>query len=510
MAVCEVNVPAAVLFSGLDPLLVEDVIDEGGQILVQARTPGGPAACPGCGVRSARVHGYHQRIVADVPLDGRAVVVQVRARRLVCSTLGCRNTFREQVPGVLERYQRRTARLTVQVRSVVRELAGRASIRLLAALPVRLSRHTAIRILLRIPLPRRSTPKALGVDDFALRRGQHYASVLIDAATHQRIDVLPDRKSDSLRAWLCEHPGVEVIVRDGSTAYAEGARRALPGVMQASDRWHLWNGLGRVVEKAVVAHSTCWAKAGPKRQQLTRETTTLQRWHDIHALLDQGVGLLDCSRRLGLALNTVKRYARVPQPDRLRRPPQYRACLVDPYRDHLRTRRADEPGVPVAHLFEELKALGYTGSLNLLHKYLNQGRHPSDRILPSPRRLTSPIMTRPADLPDQHRAHLNELLTACPELTALAALVHEFAQIMANRRGAEIDCWIKQVRAAGLIELEPFLTGVDQDHDAVVAGLTLPYSSGPIEGVNTKTKLIKRQMYGRAGFDLLRNRILLA
>ncbi|MEV6073436.1 ISL3 family transposase [Nocardia sp. NPDC052001] len=498
------------MFSGLDPLVVEDVVDEGGRILVQARTPGGSAACPGCGVRSARVHGYHQRIVADVPLDGRAVVVLVRARRLVCSTLGCRNTFREQVPGVLERYQRRTARLTCAVRSVVRELAGRASIRLLAALPVRLSRHTAIRILMRIPVPRWSTPKALGVDDFALRRGQHYATVLINAATHQRIDVLPDRKSQSLRTWLCEHPGVEVIVRDGSTAYAEGARRALPGVMQASDRWHLWNGLGRVVEKAVVAHSVCWAEAGPKRQQLTRETTTLQRWHDIHALLGQGVGLLDCSRRLGLGLNTVKRYARVPQPDRLRRPPQYRACLVDPYRDHLRTRRAAEPGVAVAHLFAELKTLGYAGSLNLLHKYLNQGRHLSDRILPPPKRLTSWIMTRPADLPDQHRAHLDELLAACPELTALAQLVHEFAPIMANRRGIEIDCWIKQVRAAGLIELEPILTGVDQDHDAVVAGLTLPYSSGPIEGVNTKTKLIKRQMYGRAGFDLLRHRILLA
>ncbi len=192
------------------------------------------------------------------------------------------------MPGVLERYQRRTARLTVAVRSVVRELAGRASIRLLTALPVRLSRHTAIRILMRIPLPRWSTPKALGVDDFTLRRGQHYASVLIDAATDRRIDVLPDRKSDSLRAWLCEQPGVEIIVRDGSTAYAEGARRALPGVMQASDRWHLWNSLGRVVEKAVVAHSACWAEAGPKRQQLTRETTTLQRWHDIHALLGQG------------------------------------------------------------------------------------------------------------------------------------------------------------------------------------------------------------------------------
>jgi transposase len=510
VSVCEVNVSAAVVFSGLSPLVVEDVIDEEQRIVVLTRTPSGPAACPGCGAGSVRVHGYHRRTVADVPLDGRPVTVEVRVRRLVCLTPDCCNTFREQVPGVLERYQRRTTRLTRQVRSVVRELAGRASVRPLAALAVRLSRHTAIRVLMRIPLPQTTVPRVLGVDDFALLRRHRYASVVIDADTHQRIDVLPDRKSDTLANWLREHPGVEIVVRDGSTTYAEAVRRALPAARQASDRWHLWHGLAQVAEKAVAAHSACWAKAGPKRQLLTREQTTLERWRAIHSLLDQGVGLLDCSRRLGLSLNTVKRYARVPEPDRLRRPPQYRACLVDGYRDHLRARRAAEPGVPVLRLFEEIKALGYTGGLNLLYKYVNQGRLDSDRITPSPRRVTRWLLTRPTNLSEGRRAHLDELLAACPEMTALAQVVREFAQLMGERRGADLDCWIKQVREAGLIELEPFLTGLDQDHDAAVTGLTLPYSNGPCEGVNTKTKLIKRQMYGRAGFPLLRHRILLA
>ena len=221
------------------------------------------------------------------------------------------------------------------------------------------------------------------------------------------------------------------------------------------------------------------------------------------------MGLLDCARRVGLGLNTVKRYARAPEPDRLRRPPQYRACLVDPHRDYLRQRRTEQPGVPVLDLFDEIKALGYTGSLNLLYKYINQGRLDSDRITPSPRCLTSWILTRPEDLSDDHRHQLGELLASCPEMTTLAQLVRDVACLIAQRRGADLDNWMAQARQADLPELHSFLNGLSQDHDAAVAGLTLPYSNGPTEGVGNKIKLIKRQSYGRAGFPLLRKRILL-
>jgi hypothetical protein len=158
------------VFSGLSPLVIEDVVDEGERVVVRARTPQDTAVCPVCGASSGRVHGYHWRTVADVPVDGRRVVVRVRVRRLVCPTRGCRHTFREQVPGVLERYQRRTTRLASQVKAVVKELAGRAGARLLAILAVGLSRHTALRALLRIPLPTGRVPRVIGVDDFALRR----------------------------------------------------------------------------------------------------------------------------------------------------------------------------------------------------------------------------------------------------------------------------------------------------------------------------------------------------
>ncbi|MGW0750787.1 ISL3 family transposase [Streptomyces sp. NPDC002587] len=498
------------VFSGISPLVIEDVLHDGERVVVRARTPKETAICPVCGASSGRVHGYHWRTVADVPVDGRRVVVRVRVRRLVCPTRGCRHTFREQVPGVLERYQRRTTRLTRQVRAVVKELAGRAGARLLAILAAGLSRHTALRTLLRIPLPIGRVPRVIGVDDFALRRRHRYATVVIDAETHERIDVL--RTADALETWLREHPGVEVVCRDGSTTYAEAIRRALPDAVQVSDRWHLWHNLCEAALSEIKAHSSCWATVldaplydGPRAQ------TTLERWHQVHDLLGQGVGLLECARRLQLALNTVKRYARADRPERMLRVPKYRSSLVDPYREHLRKRRAEDPAVPVLHLFEEIKALGFTGCLNLLHKYINQGRADADRSHISPRRLARMLLTRPDNLKAEHHDLLARLTAACPEMTHLATVIRTFAQLLKPQpeNADMLELWITQARAANLPYLHAFARGLERDRDAVIAAFTLPYSNGPTEGINTKTKRIARQMHGRAGFTLLRHRILL-
>jgi transposase len=500
------------VFSGLSALVIEDVEDAGEVICVRARTRDGAVACPGCGAGTSRVHGYHERTAADVPVDGRRVLVRVRVRRMRCPDPGCpRQTFREQVPGVLDRYQRRTTRLTGQVSAAARELAGRAGARLLPALGILVSRHTALRVLLRIPLPALAVPRVLGIDDFALRRSLVYATVLIDAETGRRVDVLPGRTADVVEGWLRNHPGVQVVCRDGSGAYAEAVRRALPGAVQVSDRWHLWHGLAEAVLKEVAAHSACWAGAAPP-QDGKRARTTLERWQQVHDLLGKGVGLLDCSRRLNLSLNTVKRYARTDKPERLQRAPQYRPTLVDPYRDHLRRRRAEEPAVPVQQLLREIRELGYQGSSNLLVRYINQGRAEGSRPHLSPRRAARLLLTRPAGLTAGQHETLAGITAACPEITALAGLITSFAALLTPDPGNDsaLRQWITAAHAAGLPHVHAFTRGLDLDIQAATAALTLPHHNGRTEGVNTRTKMIKRQMYGRAGFALLRHRILLS
>ncbi|WP_455755188.1 transposase [Streptomyces microflavus] len=429
------NALIGTVFSGLSALVIEEVADDGEVIRVAARSRDVPSPCPVCGVLTGKVHGYHGRTMADVPVDGRKVVVHVQVRRLVCPVLECRRqTFREQAPGLMERLQRRTNRLTSQVSAVVKELCGRAAARLSRSLAVPMSFATALRLLRRIPIPVVRTPRVVGVDDFALRRRHRYATIIIDAETGERIDVLPGREAAGLEAWLLEHPGVETVL------------------------------------------------------------------------------LLECSRRLDLALNTVKRYSRIPEPPADRIAPRYRTTLVDPYREHLRIRRATEPAVAVTQLFHEIKAQGYTGSHNLLVRYLTQGRAEGNRPVITPRHAARLLLTHPEHLWTKDTALLATLTSACPETAELAKFVGTFAQLLTPEKGndARLTEWIADVRAADLPHLHSFCNGLELDRAAVNAGLTLPHHNGRTEGVNTRTKRIMRQMHGRAGFDLLRHRILLS
>ena len=196
--------------------------------------------------------------------------------------------------------------------------------------------------------------------------------------------------------------------------------------MQCGDRWHLWHVLAEAAAKEVAAHSACWADGAPL-QEGTRAETNRERWQQVHDLRSQGVGLLDCSRRLGLALNTVKRYDKADKPERLRRAAQYRPTLVDPYRDYLRKGRAEEPGVPVRQLLREIRELGYPGSSNLLVRYISQGRADAGRPHIAPRKATQILLTNPGNLAGEQRETAGRLSGACPEMRALSTLIAKFA-----------------------------------------------------------------------------------
>jgi transposase len=465
-------------------------------------------------------------------------MICLTARRFLCLEPGCpKATFAEQVSGLTSPHARRTPIVTAVLEAVALALGGRAGARMSGHLAAAVSRMTLLRLIRAMPDPAVSaSPRVLGVDEFALRKGRVYGTLLVDVETRRPIDILDERSSDSFAAWLAARPGAELICRDRAGVYSDGGRQGAPGAVQVADRWHLWHNLGEAVERAVARHrehlpaalgppaaepaaitapEPAPPPAGPRAGRIAGRTR--ERHADVHRLLAGGRSLKGIAADLGLSRNTVRRFARATIPEELlvndgtgRQP-----SILGEHAPYLRE-RWNSGARNATLLWQEIRARGYPGGYSQVRDYLAQfrasGQIPAPTPAPpKPRAVTAWIMTRPDRLDDADKAGLEAILTASPELAAVAASVRAFAVIMNERRGRKLlEPWMTAALATAEPALKSFVTGLRADQDAVVNGLSLPWSSGAVEGHVNRIKMLKRQMYGRAGPDLLRRRVLLA
>ncbi len=487
----------------------------GGLVRVWVHAVAGGAACPDCGAWCTQVHDRYARRLRDAPAGGCRVLIWLSVRLLVCGNDRCpRASFAEQPGGLAARYARRTPLLAGQLAAVAAALAGRAGSRLArAVLAVQVSRHALIRILMALPGPAAGPVRVLGIDDFALRRGASYATLLVDMETGRPADVLPDREQATVEHWLRAHPGAEVICRDRAGAYAAAARAAAPGAAQVADRWHLWDNLRGHVRDAAGRHRDCLAPAAAPAPAVPAdpEAVIRARHRQVHELRAAGATLSQAAAALGLGAGAAGRYWRAPDPGQLLAPAAA-ASGLDPFKPWLR-QRWEQGGVTIAALHREITAAGYRGVYMSTWRYLSMLKLAAPARPPAPptaRQAASWILARPGNLHPARAADLAAIRAGCPELDALAGHVAAFAKILTGRHPGQLDGWLAAAEASpGQPELASFAAGIRMDHDAVRNALALPWSSGRVEGLNTRTKLLKRQMYGRAAFPLLRKRILL-
>ncbi len=508
------------------------------------------ATCPLCGRSSRRVHGRYWRSLGDLPWQGQVVRWRMRARKFFCDNAECRrNIFTERMPMVAAAYARGTIRLDKAITDLAFACGGEAGARLAAELGMPTSPDTLLRRIRQYPMPVAGSFQAVGVDDWAVRRGQRYGTILCDLQRHRPVDMLEGREALTLATWLRGHPEIQVISRDRASCYSEGASTGAPQAMQVADRFHLMQNLRRALVKMLerryphliaaaqevatvfppvssIPRSVEPPKPMRERRLPRRETMReirrarrLERYQKLIELHQQSLSDRAIAKILGINRETVARYIRAGQlPERA---PRRYASRTDPHSDFLR-KRWDEGCHNAAQLFRELKNQGISVSYCSVRRRIAHWDHqgsgtapdgssanPAAVAPPSAKRVAWLFLKERGDLEERDSALVDALFRRCPELAAAASLAGNFATMLRQRQGDALDDWIQRAWNPAIPrELRVFATGLKSDYDAVKAALTTDWNNGQVEGQVNRLKLIKRQMYGRAKFDLLRQRVL--
>jgi transposase len=519
-------------------LSVEQILPTPDHVTILARARSEHAACPGCGTISRRVHSHRARMLRDLPWQGRPVSLQLRSRRFRCTLEGCsRRTFTERLGDVARLHARRTERVSTLHRCIGLAVSGEAGARLAERLAMPVSPDTLLRAACQAS--RGATPsvipRVLGVDDWAWRRGHRYGTILVDLERNEVVDLLPDRKAETLAAWLRDRPEVEIVVRDRASVYAEGARNGAPDAIQVADRWHMLRNLGDAVHKAVERHHAAVRQVASDMRDMSPAalpdvaavksvvptpkpgTPSPSRreanFAEAMRLSRAGASISRISRLLEVDRKTLRRWISTGELPSWQQPNRGRATDVHlPYLEQ----RLAEGCHNASLLWRELKVLGFRGRYTAVKTWVGEQRPAETRARlqredgsiwspPSTRRIACLMMTDAARTDTQDASFVAGLLSKAPTLADTVSTARRLALLLRHKSQETLATVLE---AAGRTLLRPFVATLRRDIAAVQAALELPWTTSPVEGQISRLKMIKRTMYGRAGFPLLRARVL--
>lgn len=493
--------------------------------------------CPTCGCISRSGHSRYFRCLQDLPWQGVSVQLWVTVGRFRCRNRDCpRRIFCERLPEVACVYGRQTARTSEIVRVVGHVAGGLPGQRLLARLSITTSDDTVLRRLRQQSIPDTSPVQNLGVDDWAWKKHHSYGTIMVNLDLHRVIDLLPDRSSESLSTWLRHHPEIVTVSRDRCGIYAEGATIGAPQAQQAADRFHLILNLSAAMERVLEERSRelilpatekeatqtpnapdiCTvvpgaASTSPSPSQLRRQRR-MERYQEVIALFHAGHSQAAISRDLGIERKTIRRWLRRGQfPERkpTHRPPP----KVNEFAGYLEQRWA-EGCHNASRLYKEIRQKGYKGKRSMVARFVAGWRAPGksahckapEKIAPKHAAI---LVTRAADqitIPQQEL--LDRIMVQCPDVYDLRNIALAFRAALKAADARLMREWIHNAKHCQFGSVVRFAYGLQKDISAVAAAVEMQWSTGQVEGQNNRLKMIKRQMYGRAGFSLLRARVL--
>lgn len=475
------------------------------------------------------MHSRYKRTLADLPWEGLPVRMLLQARKFFCVNERCsQQIFTEQLPGTARRYARRSSRSSEALSWITLALGGRAGARLACKLGLLASRPTLLRgFRNRLHRSACSTVRVLGIDEWAWKKGHRYGTMLCDLEQRRVVDLLPNRSTETVAAWLRQHPSVEIVSRDRAGAFADAIAKGAPGTVQVADRWHLLNNLIETLTRSLERHRGTMSEVAHKRRRRTKVPDSTQqdqptqallrkqqnrerrlaRYQELKDLIDGGMNHSGASRHLGIPLRTVQRWLACGVfPERKHR---FYPSTVDEHGPYLE-KRYREGCRRINQLWHELREKGFEGQASTVRGWLRQRFGSPKNAFRSVTRISTPVSPQhvawlmlKADS-SRHR-YLKALYRASPEVASLGQIARQMFEIIRTQQAAAWPAWLD---AAENSPFASFARRLRRDNDAVLAALQMPWSNGMVEGQIHRLKLIKRQMYGRASFDLLRLRVL--
>lgn len=510
-----------------------------GSILIDAFSCQSGSKCPLCNKKSDRVHSRYERSLADLPISGSTVKVKLLSRKYFCDNTDCpRIIFTERfIQGILP-YGRRLTRAIALISKMALELGGNkgANISRFAGVPA--SPSTIIRILKKLDTEEHFTTSGIiGIDDYAFKKGRSYGTIIVDLQTRQVIDLLPDREAGTLAKWMNEHTEVQVVSRDRYGPYALGAANGAPQALQVADRFHLIKNLGEATNRMFQTKGKILKEVydqyhnittlSPETEQTKKTPTVLNtneqgdllnpakvyNFNQVKALQLSGMSCRAIARSLKICRKTITKYMNI---DSLYLRKGYSSTNFDSFTSMLLDQ--NNRGKPYKALYQIIRDVGFTGAYSNFCKRMNglyeanniNKKGVAPKVAPtrtwSANKLSYLLYLDHDDLNMEDKRIMELLLDKCPEIRQVETLVKQFKNLFKKKEPESLNRWIME--AQGVSPLKNFAKNLLRDYDAVNNAVVTEYSNGQVEGQVNRLKTIKRMMYGRAGFDLLREMVL--
>jgi transposase len=461
-----------------------------GKVLLDVRSTQNGGACPLCNEVSFRINGYYTRTILDLPLLGHETWIKLRARKFLCSNVKCeRKVFCERLSEYFLSRKTVTNRVNEKLLKIGLLMGGNGGVRLCRLMNMPVSSSTLVRLIYQQPIAQPSTPKVIGIDDWAFKKGLLYGTVIVDLEKNRIIDLLSDREASSVENWLKDHPGVEVVSRDRYVNFANGIKQASASIIHVADRWHLIKNLGDAMQKVLdrnIASLKIIRDREIKRCQTvynemyqksnesikTEEGVLSRKFKRVKQLLSEGYSIRKIAIETRVQRDTIAKWKSFDLLPPKRSPKATNFYL---YEEKVRCMLLENPKIETLEIWNKILKFGYNGSKTVAYDNIRSiiGKKVAEYIPRLPAKYWMASKASCLFYKDRNKLSKKELelveglCQESAEIKNAAIIIKGFRMMMETKNGSMLKSWIEQALASGIKELIGFAKGIVQDEFAV-------------------------------------------